>query len=74
MLNLGLGVIHPVPGVDGGESSKLKSPSELRLSGDWGSATLPLGVRFGRAGLGPFGCGGFWMLERFWSMTSFELR
>lgn len=74
MLNLGLGVIHPMAGVDGGESSKLNRPKELRSSGVGGSTTVRVGVRSGRAGLGPFGCGGFWILERFWSIASFELR
>lgn len=63
-----------MPGVDGGESSKLNSPRELRLSGIDGPLTFRSGVRSGRAGLGPFGCRGFWILERLWSIASFELR
>lgn len=76
MLNLALGVIQPIPGVDGGESSKLNKPSELRVAGVEASesTTLLLGVRSGRGGLGPFGCCGSWTLGCFWSMTSFILR
>ena len=73
-LNLGLGVMNPMPGVDGGESSKLNNPSELRLSIVGGSIALRGGVRSGRAGLGPLGRGRFWILDCFWSIASFELR